>query len=124
MHPVLAKTLGGLSSAYYFRQFVFGMVLFALMLALGSKFGEDWGAIPPSTLTFFVVCTVLYPYARFVYDSVVDFVMGNNIIIMPLPVMLMGKLFGILLCFMFALFIAPVGLAWLYWHHSRAPRQD
>jgi len=124
MHPVLAKTLGGLSRAYYFRQFVFGMALFALMLVLGSKFGEDWGAIPLSVLMVFAVYTVLYPYSRFVYDSVVGFVMGNTVIVMPLPVLLLVKFFGMLLCFMLAPIIAPVGLAWLYWHHSRAPRQD
>jgi len=123
MHPVLAKTLGGLSRAYYFRQFVFGMAVCAFVLAMASKFGEDWGRVPLSMLTFYVVCAGLYPYARFVYDSVVDFIMGNTVIAMPLPVMLMVKLFGMLLCFVAAPVIAPVGLAWLYWHNSRAPRQ-
>ncbi|SFH57403.1 hypothetical protein SAMN05216299_12440 [Nitrosospira sp. Nsp14] len=28
MHPVIAKTFGGLSKPYYFRQFFFGLLLF------------------------------------------------------------------------------------------------
>lgn len=33
--------------------------------------------------------------------------------------MLFIKLFTMAMCWAFAIFIAPVGLAWLYWHHSK-----
>lgn len=37
MHPVLAKTFGGLSAAYYVRQFVFGLVISGLILYAATR---------------------------------------------------------------------------------------
>jgi len=110
-NPVSAKTLGGLPRAYYFRQFVFGMVVCAVILALASELDDERrAAIPSSTLAVFAVCTVLYPYACFVHESVVGFVMGiNNLFTRNFVYFVMEgkgwrlfKIFGILLCFLAA----------------------
>jgi len=121
MHPILAKTLGGLSRAYYFRHFIFGLALFALFVVVPLA-GKDGSAMPFSSLVFFLLCTVLYPYSRFVYEGIASFIMGNTVIAMPLPVMLIWKVMSMALCWAGAIFIAPVGLAYLYWHHSKQPR--
>lgn len=68
MHPILKKTFGGLSSQYYLRHLVFGIgiaVLFFAMLSQGTK------EIPLFTLLMCIVNTLLYPYSRFVYESVI-----------------------------------------------------
>ncbi len=39
---------------------------------------------------FFVINALLYPYARFVYEQVVSFIMGENVFINAI-VMLMAK---------------------------------
>jgi len=119
MHPVLAKTLGGLSREYYFRQIVFGVAFCVFMLFWVSGLGTHWSRISFGTIATYAVCTVLYPYSRFVYDSIVGFVMGSTVIALPLPIMLLVKLAGMMLCFLAAIFIAPVGLAYLYWRHSK-----
>ena len=78
MHPVLLKTFGGLSKQYYFRNFVFGLVLvafFVFMLLKGAN------GIPVNFLIMLAVNALLYPYSRFVYESVVGFVIGNNVFI-------------------------------------------
>lgn len=67
MHPVIAKTFGGLSSQYYFRQFLFGLAFPALIYVMSGV--------------------------------------------------------TMLLCWAFAIFIAPIGLAYLYYHHSKAERE-
>ena len=36
MHPVIAKTFGGLSKPYYFRQFFFGLLFSALIIFMSS----------------------------------------------------------------------------------------
>jgi len=118
MHPILQKTLGGLSREYYFRQFVFGLAIAAFGLYAGSHGGER---MPPANLLILsVVNTFLYPYSRFVYESVVSFIMGNNVFFVNPLFLLITKFMTMLACWLFAVFIAPIGFAYLYYHHSKA----
>ncbi|MNG09819.1 hypothetical protein D3C84_932550 [compost metagenome] len=50
--------------------------------------------------------------------------MGDNLFFVNALVMLMVKLFTMFLCWAFAIFVAPVGLLYLYFHHRRAARED
>ncbi len=120
MHPIIARSFGGLSRSYYIRQFLFGLVfpvfIFAMVLSRGG--------MPPLQMAIFCALnSLLYPYARFVYESIVGYVMGNNVFFVNAFLMLLVKLFTIMLCWAFALFIAPMGLIWLYFHHSRNENQ-
>jgi len=119
MPPILAKTLGGLSPAYYFRHLVFGLAFLALIMAPVLSGAKGWSVMPVSALVFYLLCTALYPYSRFVYEGIAGFIMGNNVVVLPLPVMLIWKFLSMAICWAGAIFIAPVGLAYLYWHHSK-----
>ncbi|WP_198087021.1 hypothetical protein [Variovorax sp. E3] len=121
MPPLLAKTLGGLSPAYYFRQFVFGLCFAVFILFMASRSPQ---AMPIGMVFFLVVNTLLYPYARFAYEGVVNFLLGENRFYVNAILLLFVKLLTMLLCWAFAIFIAPVGLIYLYVHHSKATRQS
>lgn len=112
----MQKTFGGLSPQYFFRQLFFGGLITAFVISMTLR--------TPSTgigIYFLVaINTVLYPYSRFVYESIVGFVMGQNVFYLNAIVMLIAKLFTMVLCWSFSIFIAPIGLAYLYFHHSRA----
>lgn len=116
MKAVLHKTLGGLSKEYYLRQLLFGSVFTAIMVFMMFRTGRfDAGVI-----IFTLLSTLLYPYSRFVYESIVDFIFGNNTFFINSIFFLLIKMFTMLICWNFAIFIAPIGLIYLYWHHSRA----
>ena len=119
MHPVITKTLGGLSPQYYFRHFVFGFAFPVLFYFIASNGPHP---IQLGMVVLIVVNTLLYPYSRFVYESIVNFVMGENVLFVNVFLMLFVKLMTMLLCWGFAIFIAPIGLAYLYYHHSKAER--
>jgi hypothetical protein len=121
MHPVLRKTFGGLSREYYFRQFVFGLIFPAMLYATSRN---TKSGLPVVMAVLMVVNTLLYPYARFVYESVVDFFMGRNVFFVNSILMLITKIFTMALCWTFAMFISPIGLLYLYFHHSRQPRYE
>jgi len=116
MHPVLEKTFGGLTKAYYFRQLFFGAIFAAFLIAMAM---QPNGTESAEVYVMAVVSALLYPYSRFVYESVIDFVIGNNVFFVNALFMMMAKLFTMAMCFAFAIFIAPVGLAYLYYHHSK-----
>lgn len=71
-------------------------------------------------IALLAINTFLYPYSRFVYESIVSFIMGNNVFFVNAIFMVVVKIFTMLLCWSFAIFIAPIGLAYLYYHHSKA----
>lgn len=112
------KTLGGLSRAYYIRQFLFGLIFPALFL---FAMNQDTNPHPVAfgTYALLAVNTLLYPYSRFVYESVIDYILGRNVFFVNALLMLFVKLMTMILCWSFAIFIAPIGLLYLYFHHSR-----
>lgn len=117
MHPVIAKTLGGLSAPYYFRHFVFGLI-FPIGIFLITN-NDAVHSIPAENYLFFAVSTLLYPYSRYVYEGVMNFIMGNNAFFVSAFLMLIAKAMTMLLCWVMAIFIAPVGLAYLFYYHSK-----
>ena len=123
MHPVLIKTFGGLSRAYYIRQFLFGLIFPAFALFMMTRGGSVPMNVGLPMALLFALNTLLYPYARFVYESAVGFVMGSNVFFVNAFLMLFVKTITMLLCWAFAIFIAPVGLIYLYFHHSKAEQQ-
>ncbi|MFL6463281.1 MAG: hypothetical protein ACJ73N_02585 [Bryobacteraceae bacterium] len=121
MHPVIAKTFGGLSLAYYVRHFIFGL-LFPVFIYVMLSPANGKHAISLPMLLMFVVNTLLYPYSRFVYESVRDFILGSNVFLVNAVLMLGFKVVTMMFCWGLAIFIAPLGLGYLYFHHSRAER--
>jgi hypothetical protein len=117
MHPIILKTFGGLTSQYYFRQFFFGLGM-AVTIYLVVGMGKH--EVPIAMTIFMVLSTLLYPYSRFVYESVINFIVGDNMFFTSIPLMLLIKWITISMCWAFAIFIAPIGLAYLYYHHSKA----
>ena len=117
MQEIIKKTFGGLSAQYYIRQLFFGSLFAALMIYVAINGDKP---VPFSMIALLVINTLLYPYARFVYESVVGFIMGNNVFFVNAIFMMFMKLVTMLLCWSMAIFIAPLGLAYLYYHHSKA----
>jgi len=124
MNKIVSKTLGGLSPQYYFRQFVFGLLFtgfftwFIWWVSMKSKHPVEIGMI-----AFFVINTILYPYSRFVYESIMNFIIGVNVFRLKASVVLLVKFFTMFFCWLFAVFIAPVGLVYLYFYHSKAEKK-
>lgn len=110
MKSIFLKTFGGLTASYLIRQYFFAILLGAFMLgflSLGES-EETRKIVNGPMIAFVVVNVILYPYARYVFDSIVSFVLGDNFFILPIPVMLMIKFFNIAMCFCFAIFMAPL----------------
>lgn len=129
MSPILQKTFGGLSKQYYFRQFFFGAALSAVLAYIfiqGSEQNPERQFTEIQTFYFFaylVICTLLYPYSRFVYESVVEYVMGNNQFFVNATTLLITKTITISMCWGAAVLIAPIGLAYLYYYHSKEEKR-
>jgi len=116
MRSLFAKTFGGLSGPVYLRHFLFGAVIAALLItvSVSGNHQPNYGFI-----AFVLINTVLYPYARFVYESVVNYIVGNNQFYWNAVTFVIVKYFTITMCWAFAIFIAPVGLIYLFFRNSK-----
>lgn len=119
MHPIISHTFGGLTKACYIRHFFFGLLITAIFIIFMID-GYEEGKFPLGMSIWLVISTFLYPYARFVYEGIAGFILGENVFILPAFIMLSSKLLTMILCFGFAIFIAPIGLAYLYYRNSKA----
>lgn len=119
MNDVFRKTLGGLCRAYHLRQLFFGSLFLALIcvVTLHGSYKTMW-----PMLAYATICTLLYPYSRFVYESVVSYIVGENVFFVTAIVMLMTRCLTMSLCWVFSPFVAPIGLLYLYWHHTKLGR--
>ncbi len=121
MNDFLRKSVGGLSKQYYIRNFLFGMLFFGFFVWVISSSTTPM-KFPP--ILFFGINTLLYPYSRFVYETIIDYIMGNNAFWTNSILFLTAKFITIALCWVFALFIAPIGLIGLYFYHSSQERKQ
>lgn len=118
MQSFLAKSFGGLTREYLVRQLMFGTVLLVLILWMISN-APGGIAAKPGLLVLLLINTLLYPYSRFVYESVVEYIVGRNVFFWNVIFMLWVKACTMMLCWVFSIFVAPVGLLYLFWRNSR-----
>ncbi|MFF5867708.1 hypothetical protein [Pseudomonas sp. NPDC012596] len=116
MDRLKATIFGSMKSDYYFRQLVFGVIIGAIFISGKVNASPE---LPVGEITLALISTVLYPYARFVYEGIVGFIMGNNLFAVPALLMLLVKVMTMLTCWFLAIFIAPIGLGYLYWKVGR-----
>ena len=124
MRSIIEKTLGGLSMHYYMRQFFFGSLILAFTYFIAIQKTPEINLQDHLPIVFlFILNTFLYPYSRFVYESIVDFIMGDTLFINSL-ITLIFKLITMYVCWQLSIFIAPIGLAYLYYLHSKRNREQ
>lgn len=115
MNPIIRKTFGGMALSVYIRHFLFSSVFFVLFMMLALSADQTplwvWGMI--------VINTLLYPYARFAYEGVVNYILGNHFFLADGLVFIAAKIATMLMCWTSAIFMAPLGLLYLYFYHSR-----
>ncbi len=122
MHPIIRKTLGGLALSYYMRHLLFSGVVIALLWQSSPALFHPPAA--PWSYAWLAVSALLYPYSRFSYEGMITYILGNNLFVLPAIIMLFTKFITMTMCFILSPLIAPLGLAWLYWYHSRQERLE
>lgn len=116
----LSKFLGGLKGCDYFRHFFFGAVISFIFFYISI---HNANRLDLGQVIFFIINTILYPYARFLYLQITGFILGENIFILNAIVMLIAKVMTMFLCWIFAILIAPLGLAYIFFLNWKAKHQ-
>lgn len=122
MKSLIRNTLGGLSVQYYFRQLLFGAMILAAFYFLAKNKPDGLNINDNLSIVYlYILNTFLYPYSRFVYESIVDYLLGNNMYFNNMLTIFI-KIITMLVCWQFAIVISPIGLIYLYFYHARNDR--
>lgn len=73
----------------------------------------------PGMFAFFVVSGIFYPFAMFIYESIFNFLIGENAFMLPLQFTLILKFLRFWLVLGFAIPIGTIGLAYLYYRVNK-----
>ncbi|RHH53640.1 hypothetical protein [Enterococcus casseliflavus] len=113
MKNFLRTLFTSLTPAYFVRQYLYAGIIFAGFVFVAQ--GES--PFPISLILFMGLNFILYPFAMFVYDSFVGLIMGNHVFLVNLLFSLLWNAFKIFLIYLLSLFLAPIGIAILYFTH-------
>ena len=84
---ITSKTFGGLTKEYYIRNFLFGLAIFILYFFVMKNKQISFYA-------FFIPTLFLYPYSRFVYESIANYIVGNNLFFVEMRFFFIIKIFS------------------------------
>lgn len=127
---ILRKTVGGLSREYYWRHFLIAAALVVLPILtmfymVGAKeLGFSYQPQMIVVVVLVVLMLLVYPYSRFVYDSLAGFLMGDSVYLINPVLLLFWRLFVFFICMQFSFVLAPAGMIYLYYYHTKQERQS
>ncbi|MCQ9147654.1 MULTISPECIES: hypothetical protein [Brucella/Ochrobactrum group] len=115
----LRRIFGGVQLSYLIRSYLIGLIFFALMIGMALS-AEIKNGSPVGLIVFASLSTLLFPFAKLVWDELRDLAFGNNVIFMNAIMLFMLKWFVNACLWAFAIFVAPIGILYL-WFRTRQP---
>lgn len=114
----------GLRKEYFIRNFVIGMIFSILVWVMidtlearATHHKPFWDIV--FVKAFFVLNGFLYPYAKFLYDSFWDLLIGDKIYVHSINIFTIWfQLFTRVICWGFSWILAPIGLIILYFKNK------
>ncbi|TOG32923.1 hypothetical protein CGJ03_23855 [Vibrio parahaemolyticus] len=117
MKQAILKAFGGLDKSYLLRQYVIGIFVCVVYAFIVRKYGQGLGLY---TMLTFAINTLLYPYSRYLFESLVKFIFGNTHFDKGSSILIILKLLSIVFCWSAAVFIAPFGLLYIHFRGARS----
>jgi len=77
------------------------------------------GELEPVIFVFLAISALLYPYSKFVYDSIMNFLLGGRAWAMPTIIYLPWAFFTRYFLWAGAFIVAPIGILFLYIYHTK-----
>lgn len=120
MLSFISMTFGGLRKDYYFRNLLIGLV-FCVGMWLMIDMLEAKASTPKLLHElvimkgFAVVSSLLYPYAKFLYDSFWELLQGDRVYVYSINIFTVWFIVvARMMCWLFAWALSPLGLIVLY----------
>lgn len=113
----LRRIFGSFDKAYLVRAYVIGIAILALYAVILSR-GAD--PIPSPIWFILIVNTILFPFSKLVWDEIMSLLLGRNIFFLPAIFLMFAKLLINVALWAGAIFVAPLGILWLWYRSGEA----
>ena len=115
MNGLLKKIFFGIPQKYFLRQLMFSITFFILFVIILSYSKSNTTTIGYyEMIIFYSINTILYPYSRFLYESITSFILGDNIVAFNFFIMMIIKILSIIICWQCAIIFTPLSLIYIY----------
>ena len=114
----LKRIFRGIDKQYMVRAYILGAIFYAIMLTFAFA-GHKPAAQSAVLVVFGGICTLLFPFAKLVWDQLKTMALGQTVLILPIIFLYPAKILVNALLWSLALFIAPFGMAYI-WFQTRA----
>lgn len=114
----LSRILGVVDRTYLVRAYAIGFAISGGFMYMAMQ-SPEWTGFRFDNFAYFALSILLFPFSKLVYDELKRVALGNNVLVMNAMVMLVAKLLINVTLFGAAMFIAPVGVLYL-WLRSRS----
>jgi hypothetical protein len=108
----VTRIFGEINPRFLARSYLLGAIIFAIMTWLSLRADGNLVHVAP-TILLGIVSTALFPFSKMVWNSTRDFLRGDTIIFTNVLFLFPAKFAVNLLLWMFAVFVAPIGVLFL-----------
>ncbi len=112
-------TIKGMNSKYYLRHMLLISPLPLALFILPFSAPTVQVDLVIMNMVVFGVFWLLYPFARFAYEAVFEYILGNNTFFVSALFAILSKIVTMVLCYLFSIVIAPIGLVILYFINNK-----
>lgn len=109
---VLKRIFGSMNRQYIVRAYVIGLAFFT-MIGLSIDASASAQTISVFVYIMMALNTLLFPFAKIVWDSLKGFVLGDTIIVQGLGVHFVMKYLINGILWSLATFVAPIGIIYI-----------
>lgn len=102
--------INGIDRRYLIKSYIFGALIFSMFLYVLMLTGDFHFIV----FLFFLLNFFLFPFATVVWDDLIDLLLSGNQLLLPLLFVIPWKMFKMIILYMFAIVIAPIGLIYIY----------
>ncbi|PRA79580.1 hypothetical protein CQ054_21530 [Ochrobactrum sp. MYb29] len=120
MTNIIKRTFGSVRIAYLIRSYLIALV-FSLMVIFAASHtepGPSKNSLLVAMILLSLLNSILFPFSKILWEGLRNFLIGNNEIWSPVPVIVLQKLFVNSGLWCFSIFIAPFGILYL-WFSNR-----
>lgn len=105
------KTIFGINSRAYIRQLLCAILIFIAIYAFISLPILNIDANSPELLISFTINTVLYPFARYTYEAILDYIIGSKTELwISMKLLIIEKTVSLIFCWALAIVLVMIGL--------------
>ncbi|NPD17480.1 hypothetical protein HOY34_20040 [Xinfangfangia sp. D13-10-4-6] len=113
----LKRIFAGVDTRYILRAYLIGAILLAIVVG-GFLSRTDNVGRAAAVLGYFTLCTLLFPFAKLVWDQLKSLVLGETVLFLPIVFLYPAKMIVNVLLWGAAVFVAPFGIAYI-WFNTR-----